>query len=900
MKLHAGTRLGPYEVLAPIGAGGMGEVYRAKDTRLHREVALKVLPDALAADPQRMARFEREAQVLASLNHPNVATLYGLDESGPAPALVMELVEGATLADLAAAGRGLPAQDSLTIAKQVAEALEYAHDRGIVHRDLKPANIKITPEGTAKVLDFGLARALQTDGDPADPSNSPTMTAALTDAGFIVGTAAYMAPEQARGKPVDRRADNWAFGCVLYEMFSGRKAFQGETSTDVLAAVITKEPEWSALPATTPPAILRLLRRCLQKDPRQRLQAIGEARIAIEGALGGTGSALGIGPPEDDQAPRVAGRSGGTGRSFRRALPWVVAGLLGAALVGVVAIRGVSAPAVVSFPVLSYLPPPPDTTFRNFGFAAGPVAVSPDGRQLVFSATDQSGVTRLYVRPLGADKAEPVAGTDDASSPFWSPDGRSLGFIAGQKLKTVNLGDGSVQVLADASNTTCGSGGSWSPDGVILFAPHGCRGPLEKISAAGGEPGRVTSLEQSESGHASPAFLPDGRHFLYAAESTGAPPVIWMGSINSPRRRLVLKDAVAPQYAAGFLFFIRNRDRVFAQPMDHETGELSGEPTALADAQQYSVAGGGVLAFQGGSRNGRVGWFDRNGNLLGVVGPVAVYSSVRVSADGSRVLAEVGDAQFDSTDLWSYPAAGGVATRLTFGPGAKEFAVWSPDGKEIAYACPAEDGRSGICRKPADGSGLEERLITLDSGITNVVVVDWSPDGRYLSFNCKVTAEARTALWILPLVGERKPFKATPVATDVYDGRFSPDGRWLAYFSYESGRPEAYVVPFPGPGGKFQISQNGGWNVQWDRKGHLYFWSLANRLMQADLAESGASLRVTAVHPLFQVSLPSFAAPFFDVSADGGRFLVVTSADPAASQSIGVLLNWASRLNGRN
>ncbi|MFZ0758408.1 MAG: protein kinase [Candidatus Sulfotelmatobacter sp.] len=884
MVLTSGTKLGPYEIQSPLGAGGMGEVYRARDTKLNRDVALKVLPEVLAHDPERLTRFKREAQILAALNHSNIATIYGFQESDGVCALAMELVEGQTLAEVVGSGHGVPLQDALPMAKQMADALEYAHERGIIHRDLKPANIKITPEGTVKVLDFGLAKALGVDApSSSNISNSPTLTVAATQAGMIVGTAAYMGPEQARGKTVDRRADIWSFGCVLYEVLSGRRPFEGETVTDVLASVVKVEPNWNVLPGHTPPRIRELTRRCLTKDLKQRLQAIGEARIVIEETIAGvSGDAVlsSVGSPEPRGLPH-------------RILPWAIGGLLAAALITFVLLWNFAVSAPRQSPVLSYIPPPPGKTFRDVGFSAGPVAVSPDGTQLAFSATDENGITGLYVRPLASDQARDIAGTTDAAAPFWSPDGGSLGFFAAQKLKIVNLANGNVQVLADASCPD--DGGSWSPSGTILFTPS-CVGPLHEIPYSGGNPTAATKLESDETGHGSPAFLPDGRRFLYGSHNVGDPIAIWAGSVGSNEHMLVLKGARSPKFAFGHLLFIRD-SRVFAQSFDRSTGKLAGEATALVDAQSYSVSSGGVLAYQGGTLQGRLQWFDRSGNSLGSVGPVAVYDSVKISPDGKNILAEVQDPQSNTSDLWSYPASGGVGTRLTFSPGIKEFAVWSPDGKYIAYTC-LPDGKSGICRKPGDGSGTEERLATLGSDSRDAALVDWSPDGRYLSLNEKLAGALRTEDLIFPLFGDRNSFPAAAVGADQYDGKFSPDGRWFAYFSYESGRPEVYVVPFPGPGGKFQISQNGGWNVQWDKKGHLYFLTMGNLLMQADLATSGNSLQVKALHPLFQATLPSFRDPFFDVSADGSRFLVVTSADPNASRSIGLLLNWESKLKG--
>ncbi|MEJ2007831.1 MAG: protein kinase, partial [Acidobacteriota bacterium] len=648
MAIQEGTRLGAFEILTPLDAGGMGEVYRARDTKLGRDVALKILPEAMARDAERMARFEREARTLASLNHPNIAAVYGLEEPNGVRALVMELVEGETLAErisVAPARAGLKAgattgerrspmttDDALPIAKQIAEGLEYAHERGVIHRDLKPANVKITREGKVKILDFGLAKVLdaQDSSVTMGPANSPALSTMATRAGMIPGTAAYMSPEQAKRQRVDKRTDIWSFGCVLYEMLAGRKAFEGKTISHMLAAVIKSEPDWTALPETTPPSVQTLVRRCLTKDPMQRLRDIGEARIAIEETLSGDAGttlvpALAETTPAKPQEPAL---SAAKGSSLRRILPWAAAGIV----VCLAAFAGWRfetrnrnvAPAPQRAPVLSHIPPPLNTTFRDFGFGAGPVVVSPDGRQLAFSATDQKGVTKLWVRPLGPKEPKAIPGTEDAASPFWSPDGSSLGYFADGELKTVNLANGNIQVLADAPCN--GSGGAWSPGGTILFAPL-CEGPLESIPSSGGKPSPATRLESGEMGHMSPAFLPDGQHFLYVS---GLPwfgsHSIWMGSLGSSEQELVLKDASSPGFASGHLLFTRD-NRVFAQPFDPATGKLAGEATALAKGQSYSVSSG-ALAFQRGTLDGRLQWYDRSGNQLGSVGPVAIYASV--------------------------------------------------------------------------------------------------------------------------------------------------------------------------------------------------------------------------------------------------------------------------------
>jgi serine/threonine protein kinase len=879
MTLAAGTKLGPYQIVEPLGAGGMGEVYRARDTKLGRDVALKVLPSAFAADPERMARFKREAQVLASLNHAHIGAIYGFEDSGSVHALVMELIEGPTLADRIARGP-IPLDEALPVAREIAEALEAAHERGIVHRDLKPANIKITPDGNVKVLDFGLAKAVEGDASSTDIHNSPTLTRMSTQAGIILGTAAYMSPEQAKGKSVDRRTDIWAFGCVLFEMLTGKHAFEGETVSDTLAAVIRGEPDGSLLPADTPARIRELLSRCLNKDVRQRLQSAGEARIAIDQVLSSA-------PEQTKPAAVAAGRSW-----LREAIAWLLVAALTLIAVGLGVWNHLHQASEESSPMLAYIPPPPDTSFNAFGFGAGPVVVSSDGKQLAFTATDQNGISKLWLRPLSSDKAMPVAGTEDAAAPFWSADGRALGFFEGDKLKSVDLNNGNIQVLAESSCS--GSGGAWSTAGNILFTP-GCDAPLSEIASSGGTPHPVAKLEESELQQGQPTFLPDGRRFLYISLDKNRTTAIWAGSLDSSEKKLVLKDATSPRFSSGYLLFIRGGNRVFAQRFDPESFKLTGNALALAESYRYSVSSNGILAYQGGSNEGRIEWFDHNGNTVGPVSPTAIYHTLRISPDGTRVLLTITDAQSGVLDLWSVASSGGVQTRLTFGPARKEGSAWSPDGKYVAYSCLQND-KVAVCRKPADGSGAQEVLYTFGPEINAANVVDWSPDGRYISFDQHKAKVSRWENWVLPLFGDRKIFQPAPVTFDQYDGCFSPDGRWLAYFSYESGRPEAYVVPFPGPGGKFQISTSGGWLVHWDKSNRLYFLTRGNRLMQADLSLSEKSVQVKAIQPLFQVNVPSFNAPLMDATSDGSRFVVISAADPTATRSITLLLNWEAEL----
>ncbi|MGH9704613.1 MAG: protein kinase domain-containing protein, partial [Candidatus Acidiferrales bacterium] len=711
-------------------------------------------------------------------------------------------------------------------------------------------------------------------------SSSPTISRMATQAGLILGTAAYMSPEQAKGKSVDRRADIWAFGCVLFEKLSGKQTFGGETTTDILAAVVRGEPDWKQLPGAVPQQVRNLLERCLKKEPKQRLQSMGDARIAIEEILAG------------EETPEILKPSIFKRFGISERIAWLLFLALSLVDIGFAVWGQLRRSPQEGLPVLAYIPPPPGTSFRAFGFSAGPVAVSPDGARLAFSATDQNGVTKLWIRPLGSSESAAVSGTDDAAAPFWSPDSRSVAFFADSKLKSVELDNGNIQVLSD---TTCtNSNGAWGKGGTILYTPH-CQGPLNQISSSGGMPHPVTKFEEGEFRYESPAFLPDGKHFVFATSDKDHVHTIWAASLDSTEKKLVLKDADSPEYSSGYLLFVGSGKRVFAQQFDPGSSKLSGSAIALAESTEYSVSTNGVLAYQGGSDRGRMEWYDRSGNPIGTVGQPGLYYSAKISPDGTRVLANNGDVNSRASDLWVFPASGDVGTRLTFGPGSKAWAVWSPDGKYVGYSC-FPGGKTGLCRKPADGSGAEEVLYTLNDDANNAAVVDWSPDGRYLCFDEHSVKNSLWQNWSLPLSGDRKPFQAAPAAADQFDGNFSPDGRWLAYFSYESGRPEAYVVPFPGPGGKFQISQSGGWLTRWDTKNRLYFLTMGNRLMEADLSVNEKSLQVKSIRPLFQLTVPSFEAPFFDVSPDGNRFLVITAADPNASQSITVLLNWEPKL----
>jgi Tol biopolymer transport system component len=878
MMLAVGARIGPYEVVAPIGAGGMGEVYRARDERLNRDVALKVLPRLFADDPERLARFKREARLLASLNHPNIGALYGIEENGDAPALVLELVEGPTLAEHIERGP-IPLEDAIEVGRQIAMALEVAHERGIVHRDLKPSNIKVRPDGTVKVLDFGLAKAPATE--PAgDPWTSPTQTAAATRAGVILGTAAYMAPEQAKGREADKRADIWAFGCVLYEMLAGKRAFEGEDVSDTLASVLRAEPDWSALPAETTSEIRRLLRRCLSKDRRERLHDIGDARLDLQEALQHT-------PTAEGAAELPSGRR-------RERVAWAIAAV--ALLVSLVVIalgtrtlvqRAPATPNTVRF-VLSA----PDGW--SFPDAAGFLAVSPDGQRLTFVASGPEGKTRLWIRRFDALSPQPLAGTDGASAPFWSPDGRSIGFFSDGKLKRIELAGGPPTNVCDAADTR---GGTWGRDGTIVFSPG--QAALRKVPASGGVATPATTLGEGERAHWRPSFLPDGRHFLYRAHtpaqgSLGGP--IYIASIDSPQRQLLFQsDSSNVAYAQSHLLFLRGTT-LMAQAFDDRKLALKGEPFPLVEPIGtvgtppygiFSASGSGTLVYKTANVSSELVWFDRRGDQVGVLGERANYSNLELSPDRKQLAVNILDATVQSRDIWLYDMTRGVRTKFTFETADEIAAIWSPRGDRIIFNSRRQ--HFDLFEKPSRGGGVETVVL---SDKFEKTPVSWSPDGGSILY---VGYELGTLqdLWLLRPGGEPAtvPFLKTPY----WEGqaKFSPDGEWVAYSSNESGRFEVYVVPFPGPGGKWQVSTSGGHLPRWARDNkEIFYLDLGNRLVAATVDARGPSFEVGATRPLFKVSSAALAGYSYDVSDDGKRFLVSTSRDETAPASVAVVLNW--------
>jgi len=898
-SISPGSRLGPYEVVSLIGAGGMGEVWRARDTRLQREVALKILPELFAADADRLARFQREAQALAALNHPNVAQIYGFEEGGGVRALAMELVEGEDLAERVARG-AIPVDEALPIARQVAEALEAAHEKGIVHRDLKPANVKLAADGSVKVLDFGIAKAVAGDATGVVPTSTPTVmptvTSSGTAAGLILGTAAYMSPEQARGKPVDRRTDLWAFGALLYEMLTARRAFDGETVTDVLAAVVTRDPDWDALPVDTPPAVRRLLRRALVKEPKNRLQAIGDARVVLQETIAG-GADAGATAVAPHPVPA---------RSPRRSpmLPWAMAALfaLASLVLGVALLAKSPAPVVPVPTIRAAIPPPPGAEFVPIGAAAGPPVLSPDGLHVAFVARDAAGVPRLYVQPLATGEPRAIEGTEGARRPFWSPDGRSLGFAANQQLQRVSLDGGRPAAIAPVSDER---GGSWGREGTIIFAPD-FDGPIQRVAVAGGEAKPVTVLDRSrrEGTHRYPSFLPDGRHFLYLARGylsySLAEDAVYVGSIDDPNFRVkVLPFATSAAYAAGRLYFVRD-GMLMAQPFDLTRFQLEGEPAVVARDVRFdprfslgvfSVSDVGLVVYQaaGNQDDAEMVWLDRSGNRIGMLDGPGHFGAVSISPQGDRVAASVFDPRTWKGQLRVYDIERGTSMRLTLEQASDLDAVWSPDGRTIAFARLGEKGYS-IWTKPADGS-TAERL--LHEGEGNLSPMSWSHDGRSLLTWSAPIATRDTGMWMVDTTGAEAPYRYTSSRFNGELGQFSPDGRWIVFDADDGGPGRTYLTAFPDTGGRWQVSDQEGVSPRWSREGREIVYledSIYMTAVPVDL--SGAAPRFGTPQRLFEAPLAVTMEWRYDVTRDGERFLVVLPVRDARPEPFMIVVGW--------
>jgi serine/threonine-protein kinase len=899
--VQAGSRIGPYEIETALGAGGMGEVYRARDTRLNRRVAIKSLPAAFAQDPERVARFKREAQLLAALNHPHIAGIHGLEESNGSQFLVLEFVDGETLADRLAKGP-IPLAESLRIAREIIDALEAAHEKGIIHRDLKPGNVALTADGQVKVLDFGLARYEAGDSSSSiDLTASPTLAYAGTQAGIILGTAAYMSPEQAKGKAVDKRSDVWAFGCLLFEMLSGKKAFEGEDVSDTLAAILRGEPDWAALPPDVPPGLRTLIKRCLERDRRARIPDLSVVRFLMaDNASAGLLSASG-----PQSVPIVAAPP-----SPRSLVPWLVAGVFAVALAGVLVLwspwRGVApaSPVRVSTEVganTSLLP------------ALTAVALSPDGTMLAFVGGDGSNPAHIFIRRLEQLQATMLPSTEGAAAPFFSPDGQWIAFFSGGKLKKVAVSGGAAVTLCDA---TSGRGGTWADDGSIVFQPESTPGTsLMRVSAAGGAPSPLIRLADGEAMQRWPQMLPGSKAVLFTSLGSGSSVFdaaqIVVQTLPDGPRTVLAKNAYFGRYArSGHVLYVQ-QGTLFAAPFDVNRLELTGAGVPAVEAllstnangsAQLTISDNGTVAHISGatvSSAAPIEWLDASGKTTPLRSTAADWSSPSFSPDGTRLAVDISDGS--QVDVWVYDWARDTLSRLTFDKGDDVRPSWTPDGRRIVFASKrGEKGEQNLFWQRADGTGDVQPLT---DGPNVKYGGSFHPSGKYLAFT-EIRPGTSSDVMILPIEGDEatgwKPGKATAfLAAPYIEGspQFSPDGRWIAYISNESGRNEIYVRPFPGPGGKWQISNGDADDPNWSRtKRELLFLSTAtSRIMRAPYIVEGDSFRAEKPQLWSDGIITGRPRPpsrDFDLHPDGLRFAIAAGATVANSKLDKVVLTF--------
>lgn len=876
MSLSAGERLGPYEVIAPIGAGGMGEVYRARDMRLDRVVAIKILPPLLSSDPELQQRFEHEARAVSSLSHPHICALYDVGQHEGSAYLVMEYLEGETLSSRLRKGP-LAIEELLRYAIEIADALDAAHRKGLIHRDLKPGNVMLTKSG-AKLLDFGLAKSLPSAADAQGVTAAPAVTTPLTATGTIVGTLQYMAPEQLEGNEADARSDIFAFGVMLHEMATGQKAFEGKTQAGVIAAIIERDPpSASSIRSEIPPALDRLIRTCLAKDPSERCQSMHDVLLDLKWISEG-GSQAGI-------PVRVSSR-----RKRRERLAWLAASAFLATTI-VLGATGYLATHREAKVVRAIIPAPENAEFFLNSSFPGPVSVSPDGSRLAFTARVKGQPALLWIRELATDMARPLFGTEGAAYPFWSPDSRAIGFFADKKLKRTDSSGGQVLALCDAQN---GKGGTWNRDGTILFAPSYSSG-ICRVPASGGAATAVTELDtaRGETSHRFPQFLPDGRRFLYvvwSADSSGKA-AIRVGSVEGKENRLLMRGESNVMCASGHILFAE-KGTLMACRFDSRRCRLSGSAFPVAENLQYlaaatlgifSASRNGVLVYQSGGEAAtyEMVWLDRGGQRIGGFADHANFGTVQISPDEREIAVEITDPRTGMPDIWIYDVESGVPTRFTFDLAGDVLPVWSPDGSRVVFSS-TRKGHADLYEKSLRGTEPEEPILesTRDKYATS-----WSPDGRFVLFG------SGGDVWVLPLFGDRQPFPFLRTASQEDDARFSPDGRWVVYVSNESGQNEVYVTPFPGGGRKWQVSASGGYYPWWPRNsGQILYATLEDTLVAADVRTEATSLQVGA--PKAILSVADCVSGTTDSRAQ--RILVVKPVPGERAEGLNLVINWTA------
>ena len=895
LALSPGSRLGPYEILSALGTGGMGEVYKARDTRLDRTVAIKILPETLAADPQFRERFDREARAISRLTHPYICTLYDVGEQQGTAFLVMEHLEGETLADRLKKG-ALPLGDALKVAIEIADALSTAHRHGIVHRDLKPGNVMLTKAG-AKLLDFGLAKASGPTIAATGLSMLPTTPPNLTAQGTILGTLQYMAPEQIEGLEADARTDIFAFGALVFEMFTGRTAFEGKTRASLLGAILKDEPPaLSRIQPSVPHVLSRIISTCLAKEPDDRYQSARDLLrelkwVASESSDGAA-------------APSVTR----PGRSNRVA--WTIGAVTAIALTAtaLIAVRRAGEIVPAAGPAQFTIAPPEKTLFggppsAGSGYATQ-VAISPDGRNIVFVAGAEGG-HQIWVRAVATLAARPISGTEGGAFPFWSPDSRFIGFFAGGKLKKVQITGGPPIVLSDA---LAGRGGSWSRNDVILFAPS-ITGGLLRVSSAGGVASSVTTLDPAigETNHRWPYFLPDGRHFIYTASNgtccpAAKPAVIRVGSLDPTEDAITVFQAESSVlYGSGHLLFARD-GTLMAQPFDPDARQTKGDPFPLAEhvsteGSRYvgaSVSANGTLVYGGGGSlaGQELTWFDRAGRALATVGPSAQYVNLVLSPDERRVAVALVSGTPENVDIWIIDIARGVRSRLTIDPGTDTWPVWSPDGTRVAFAS-QRSGKISLRQRLINGTTPDELLL---EGSGDITPTGWSPDGRFITYTDR--SSARSDVWVLPLFGDRKPFSLAQTDFTEISGVFSPDGRWIAYASDEDGQPNVFVQRFPGTVERHRVSRDGGRDPVWRADGKEFFYLRADGTLMAVPTDATGEFDAGMPQALFSTGAATVFLPgqVYAPTKDGKRFLVNTRPGESNVAPLTVVIDWTATI----